>query len=254
MLARSRAQEKAEALRQRLGLGHDYVDVFDVLRRLEIEVYRRPIPGEALEGSLTIRDGAAFIFVNSSGALTRQRLTAAHELGHFELGDRHDGTEVLENFESVNDDQADEWEAFRFARHFLMDEQGVRQLVAAIDDEEHRVAAVAHRYVVSPGVVAIHLAELRLIKVATKARLRLGFGDGTLKPSAFLARYGFDMNDLSNAITAVDSGHVARSVHAYDDGLLSLAGLADVLQLSVDDALSLLTEAGIGVRDMDGQG
>lgn len=244
----SSAAEKAQALRQRLGLGTGYVDVFDVLRRLEIEVYRRPVPHDGLDGSLIIRDGVAFIFVNSAGAITRQRLTAAHELGHYELGERHDGTEVLEGFGSVNDDR-EEWDAFRFARHFLMDEQGVRQLVATLSEEEERVAAVAHRFVVSPTVAAIHLAELKVIKPATKTRLKNGFDSGSLRPAAFLARYGFYMDDMSNPVTTLDAGHIQRSVQAYKDGILSLVALAEVLVLSPDEARALLIEAGIPVDD-----
>jgi Zn-dependent peptidase ImmA (M78 family) len=244
----SSAAEKAQALRQRLGLGTGYVDVFDVLRRLEIEVYRRPVPHDALEGSLIIRDGVAFIFVNSAGAITRQRLTAAHELGHYELGERHDGTEVLEGVGAVNDDR-EEWEAFRFARHFLMDEQGVRQLVANLTEEEERVAAVAHRFVVSPTVAAVHLAELKVIKRATKTRLKDGFDSGSLRPSAFLSRYGFYVDDMSNPVTTLDAGHIQRSVQAYADGILSLVALAEVLVLSPDEARELLVEAGIPVDD-----
>ncbi len=249
MLGRSSsAAEKAQALRQRLTLGSGYVDVFDVLRRLKIELYRRPVPHDALEGSLTIRDGVAFIFVNSTGAVTRQRLTAAHELGHFELGERHDGTEILEGVGSVDDDR-EEWDAFRFARHFLMDEQGVRQLVAGLADEEERVAAAAHQFVVSPTVAAIHLAELGVIKATTKKRLKDGFDSGSLRPAAFLSRYGFYMDDMSNPVTALDAGHIQRSVQAYKDGLLSLVALAEVLMLSPDEAHETLANAGVPVDE-----
>ncbi len=244
MLSRSRAQEKAQALRQHLQLGDGYVDVFDVLRRVGIEVYRLPVDGDAVEGTLVIRDGVVFIFVNSASALTRQRLTAAHELGHFELGERHDGTEIVEDYRAVTDDQ-EEWEAFRFARHFLMDEAGVRRLVGDIDDEEHRVAAVANAFVVSPSVAAIHLAEIHVIKRATKDRLKTGFDAGELRPAAFLARYGYEMQDMSSRETSLDPGHVARSLKAYADGEVSLVALAEVLRRDIDETKAIVAGAGL---------
>ena len=243
MRRRSGAQEKAQALRQRLVLGTGYVDIFAVLRELNFEVYRRPFHGDGLEGSLQVRDGVPFIFVNSSGAVTRQRLTAAHELGHYELGAHEEGTEVLEGPGWNND--AEEWEVFRFARHFLMDEQGTRQLVSAMTDEEQRIAAVAHRFVVSPSVAAIHLAELVLIKRSTKERVKQGFDNGSLKPSAFLARYGYAMNDLSDPAVELDPGHVQRSVRAYADGLMSLDALSEVLMMTPAEARAMLLESGI---------
>ena len=119
MSARPDPKEKAQALRQRLNLGSGYVDVFEVLRDLGIEVYRHAFPEDRLEGALTVRDNIPFIFVNSQGALTRQRLTAAHELGHYELGAREEGTQVLEGAISADGDP-EEWSAFRFARRDLL--------------------------------------------------------------------------------------------------------------------------------------
>jgi Zn-dependent peptidase ImmA (M78 family) len=242
-----RAQERAEQLRHELGLGSGFVDVFDVLRQRGIEVYRRPLQGAGLEGSLTIRDGVAFVFVNSAGSLTRQRMTAAHELGHFELGQRHNGTEILEGRPSL-EDESEEWDAYRFARFFLMDEQGVRQLCADITEEDERVAAVAHRFVVSPKAVVLHLAELGLIKPATKRRLVQSFDEG-LRPSAFLYRYGFHMADLSETVEALDPGHISRALQAFAAGEISFPALADTLQLAPDKAEAVAIDAGLGPRD-----
>jgi hypothetical protein len=238
----SRAQEKAQALRQRLGLGHGYVDVFDVLRRLDIELYRKPF-ADGLEGAFTIRDGVPFIFVNSQGSLTRQRLTAAHELGHFVLGESVDGTEILEG-PGVGGSNA-EWDVFRFARHFLMDAQGVEMLVSGIGDEEQRVAAVAHTYVTSPTVTAIHLRELGHISTATKASLKQRFDEGLLRPSAFLARYGYGMGEMDQQMTELAPAHLRRAFAAYARGLLSLVALSEVLMVTEDVTRQIVREAGI---------
>jgi Zn-dependent peptidase ImmA (M78 family) len=227
-------------------LGHGYVDIFDVLRQLEFEVYRKPF-SDGLEGALTVRDGVTFIFVNSLGSLTRQRLTAAHELGHYELGEREEGTEVLEG-PALNGD-GEEWEVFRFARHFLMDAEGIRTLVSQISDEEQRVAAVAHRFVTSPTVTAIHLRELGMISAATKARLKEQFDAGLLRPSAFLGRYGYGMDEMNQQVTELAPAHIQRSLTAYSHGLLSLVALAEVLMKTEAETEQIVREAGIDVPE-----
>lgn len=249
MPARATAQEKAQALRQRFDLGDGYVDVFDVLRRMEIEVYRKPF-SDGLEGAFTVRDGVSFIFVNSQGSLTRQRLTAAHELGHYELGDRAEGTEILE--ESTLNGDRDEWEVFRFARHFLMDEGGVRKLIAHMPDEDRRVAAVAHHFVVSPPATLIHLRELTLISTATKTRLNTQFHEGALRPSAFLARYGYGMDDMNQPMTELAPAHVQRALMAYSKGLLSLVALSETLMTTEELATRMVRGAGLEVDPAGG--
>ncbi len=247
MPGNSRAKEKAEAIRHQLSLGDAYVDVFDVMRRLGIEVYRKPFD-EGLEGSLTVRDGVSFVFVNSLGSLTRQRLTAAHELGHYVLEEHREGTEILEASTSGGDG-AGEWEVFRFARYFLMDEGGVGRLVAGIGDDRHKVAAVAHAFVTSAVVTAIHLRELGLISAAAKKQLKDEFDSGALKPAAFLARYGFSMGDMGQQVVELAPSHIKRALGMYAARKLSIAALAEVLQMTDQEARNYVVEAGIATYE-----
>jgi Zn-dependent peptidase ImmA (M78 family) len=244
--ASGRAREKAEALRQRLDLGHGRIDIFEVLRSLEIEVYRKSIPNDGLEGALEVRDGVRVIFVNSQGALTLQRMTAAHELGHLQLEGDAEGTQILEQ-RAMRDEPA-EWEAFRFGRYFLMDGVGVENLVRNIKDEEQRVAAVASHFLVSPAVAALHLREMNLIKSATRTRLKAAFDAGEFRPGTFLARFGYRMPDLFDSVTELDPAHVQRSFAAYERGDLSLTALAEVLQCSEEEAIEQMIGAGVAVR------
>lgn len=241
-----RVAEQASALRHDLGLGTGYVDVFEVLRRLGVEMYQAPFPEDSLEGAHEVRNGQAFFFVNSSRANTRQRLTAAHELGHHRLGQ----TSIYEATPQAGpDDPASEWDAYRFARYFLMDPGGVKDVVEPLGDPEERVAAVASRFVVSPEVAAIHLAELGHIGSATKTRLLEVFRRGLVKPSGFLARYGYRIARTEQDRVELDPQHVARSLDAYAQGWLTLAALADTLIVGRDEARRLVEEAGLEVRE-----
>jgi hypothetical protein len=190
--------------------------------------------------------------VNSCHALNRQRLTAAHELGHYLLGTRHEGSGVFEsNTEGMGGEEG-EREAFSFARHFLMDEQGLRGLVASIADERERVAASAGTYVVSVNVAAIHLAELGLIRPATKRALLEDLRSKQITPSGFLRTHGYRLPWTPEEPEPVlDPQHVGRALQAYRNGWLTLIALADSLQLEIRAAVDLLTETGIPLDEDD---
>jgi hypothetical protein len=102
---------------------------------------------------------------------------------------------------------------------------------------------------VSPTVAAIHLAELHGIRRATKDRLKQGFDSGTLKPSAFLFRYGYAMDDMSSAVTALDPGHISRALQAYADGEIALPALAEVLRQGLEATRAMVADAGLEPRE-----
>lgn len=251
MERRPKAADLAAALRHELRLGDGYLDIFEVLRRLGIEVYRAPFDDDSLEGAHEIRNGQPYIIVNSSRSITRQRSTAAHELGHNRLG--HD--KVYEASIEPSGDDGDEWDAYRFGRYFLMDPAGVEGLVTSMEDEAERVAAVASHFVVSPQLAAIHLAELHLIKTKTKADLLEGFRTNALRPAAFLRRYGYRMAATEQDVREVDPGHAGRAMRAYASGLMTLEALADTLLVTLEEAAEHVRDAGLTApTDDDGPG
>lgn len=242
----------AAGLRQQLGLGSDYVDVFDVLRRLKIELHLAPFGEDSLEGAHTVQGGRAFVFVNTSNSITRQRFTAAHDLGHHVLEDQVDGDSLYE--ESVVDPGADPAEraAFSFARYFLMDPDGVRRLTGSIKDQDERVAAAASRFVTSIDASCIHLAELDVITTATKNRLLAAIRASELKPAAFLRGFGYPMAYTPKAEGPdLDPRFVQKVIESYRREWLTFAAFADLLNLPPDAAATLLSEHGLPVRDPD---
>ncbi len=144
------AVDAAARIRHQLSLGSGYVDVFDTLRRLGIEVYTASFPSDSLDGAHLVRGGTAFVFVNTAHAITRQRLTAAHELGHHTLDNPPEGSAVYEaDTDRDPGNNPVEQAAYRFARFFLMDPDGVERLVNGMADERERIAAVAATFVVA---------------------------------------------------------------------------------------------------------
>jgi Zn-dependent peptidase ImmA (M78 family) len=242
-------RDAAAALRQQLALGTGYVDVFSVLKAKNIEVYQAPFEEEGLEGAHLVKEGRAFVFVNNERAVTRQRLTAAHELGHHLLDNPVDGSAVFEATTVDPGNDSAEIGAYRFARYFLMDPDGVRRLTSGLVDERERVAAVAATFVVSPEVAAIHLLDLGLISAHTKMELVGELAAKSTTPSGLLKRYGYRMAHTPGGAPELDAGFMSRAIEAYVHEWIGLAALADMLQLSESEARLQLGELGVPVRE-----
>lgn len=239
----------AAGLRSRWDLGSDYVDVFEVLRAEGIQLFLAPFD-DALEGAHMVRDGKAFVFVNTACSITRQLLTAAHELGRHVLEDHAADASLFEESTTDFGTDPEERAAYTFARYFLMDPKGVARLTSPIRDQEERVAAVASRFVTSIDVTCIHLAELEVISRATKKRLLDAIRADELHPSAFLRRHGYGMAWTPRPDGPVlDARYVRRAIEAYGREWVTLASFADLLGLPLDKAADLLAEQGIALRD-----
>jgi Zn-dependent peptidase ImmA (M78 family) len=77
-------QRAAQALRFELGLGLAPIDIYDVIERRGVALAFRDLGGD--DGRYVFHNGKALILVSSTcGEASRQRFTAAHELGHHEL-------------------------------------------------------------------------------------------------------------------------------------------------------------------------
>lgn len=160
MRIEERARQAAESARFRLGLRGGRVDVFDAIRQLGIHLLRWPLPDDSLEGAFARRGAMEFILVNSASGvwLSRQRFTAAHELGHRFLSDERDAA-----WFEASIDNTDDVEANRFAAYFLMDEPTVRAGVSYSEPPMARALNTAAEFEVSLAAAAIHLRALGLI-------------------------------------------------------------------------------------------
>lgn len=247
-MARNWGSRTAAELRAQLELSPGNVDVFAVTRELGIETYLRSMPGEGLDGAHQLVEDTGFIFINSAHAVTRQRFTAAHELGHHRHGIGQ-GPPVFES-DVVRLTDPTEVDINSFAAHFLMDPPGMRTLVSEIDDPLQRVAAVGSRFAVSPEAAAIHLATLGSVTHAFKIEVCRQLREKELRPGDLYRRYSYEPTITPDALDqALDPNHVARAVRAYDLGLMNLAGLSDALGVSSDEAAAILRRSDIEVSE-----
>lgn len=243
-------RDAAARIRHDLGLGSGYVDVLEVLRLVGAEVYQASFATDSLDGAHMRRDGVAFVFINTAHAITRQRLTAAHELGHHVLDASRDGDAVYESDVSRPGSDPAEQAAFRFARYFLVDPDGVARLTAGLKDEVERVAAVAAHFVVSPEATAIHLVDLKVIKSTTKREISEALASKAVTPSSLLRRYGYRMAwTPKDPPPDLDPRHMRRTLEAYEAEWITMPALADTLQITTEEAHHLLVEHGLPIRD-----
>ena len=247
-MASSWGSHTAAELREQLGLQPGRVDVFAVLRELEIETYLRSMPSDALDGAHQLVEDTGFIFINSAHALTRQRFTAAHELGHHRHG-INEGPPVFESDVARLTDPT-EVDINSFAAHFLMDPPGTGTLVGEIADPLERVAAVGSHFAVSPEAAAIHLEKLGLVTHTFKTEVCLALRQQELRPGDLYRRFNYEPTITPDALDQVlDPGHVGRAVRAYDLGLMNLVGLSDVLGVSTDEAAAILRRSDVDVLE-----
>jgi len=163
----------ARVARHELGLGLDQ-PVHDLLLVVE-ETADVPVAilslGKGIAGAYIVRRDQAFIFLNGSEAVTRQRFTLAHELGHHRLGHRAvvDGTETVEGRTTDPVEQ----QANAFAGEFLAPEQAVRNWMDAHDHPLIDLAVlvrIAAWFAISAPAAYVRLVEAEVLQRPTQRR------------------------------------------------------------------------------------
>lgn len=201
-----------------LGLTHERgltagpVDVFELIRDLGIRLVFVNQPGD-LQGMYIRRDGQHFILVNSADHPRRQRLTAAHELGHRFLIPEEDAE--VEIVDASADDRAEEVQAYNFARELLLPRQAAHAECKGRSLED-AVSYLSERYDVSSEVAAIRLQELGLISWEAKESFR-----ATLKDPEQRARFGSTGLHRRPAPVELDRRYLDLAKRLRQKGVLS---------------------------------
>lgn len=132
----------ARTARHELGLGLDQ-PVHDLLSAIEgpadVPVAVLAL-GEGVAGAYLVKREQAFVFLNGSEPVKRQRFTLAHEFGHHRLGHRA----VVDGVQAVHGATKDpvEQAANAFAAEFLAPEQALRSWMSSYDDPVLDLASI----------------------------------------------------------------------------------------------------------------
>lgn len=249
MAARGQGREAARLLRSELGLGTGYVDIYQVIRELGVELYTKPFR-DGLDGAYKRERGRDFIFVNTAeSAPLRHRFTAAHELGHTQLRSAGEAGGVFEDDVQRDEGEGEEQEANSFAAHFLIDERGAKELCATIDEPDRRVAATVRRFVVSAESAVIHLAALGLVSPEFRRRMIDAFAAGEASTRGLLRAFGMVLPQTPDfgEQPRLDPMFEQRVLDAYEQRWLRLDAVADLLQTTQDRTRALLEHNGLPV-------
>ncbi len=154
------AQLTAEGLRCHLELPEGAVDPFRILAGLGIAVLRCPLD---VEGAYWRIEGQPFASINSLTDITRQRFTAAHELGHHVLFDPDAPPSIVDvDLNEVDEDPA-ERAVDAFAAAFLMPEAQVRHVAAGAPDATAAIIRTMWHFDVSKPSAAARCLDLGLV-------------------------------------------------------------------------------------------
>ena len=176
------AEDAADALRARLGLGLGPLpDLIGVLEsELGLRVFFRPLPSQV--SGLYACDPAvgACMLINANHSPKRRAQTAAHETGHF-VSDRQHADILAPDDVSIT---VEERFAKRFGSALTMPASGVRARFERVAGAENRfdvreLILLAHQFGVSTEAMCRRLEDLRLLPDGTWESMRdRGFGRG----------------------------------------------------------------------------
>jgi Zn-dependent peptidase ImmA (M78 family) len=162
----NRGAKRAREARGELGLGGDGPPA-DLVRTVEeragAHVVVLELP-DGVAGAYAARPGRPLLFVNGRQAISRQRFTLAHELGHHRMG--HDSVVDEEAVISGHVHDPQEVCANAFAAEFLMPREGVKAWAAVHVSGQltlEHVVVFANEFGVSPQAARYAFATAGVI-------------------------------------------------------------------------------------------
>lgn len=222
------AEDMADGVRQRLGLGHAPIEDIVTLLELElgIRVFVRPIDSRVSGLFAFDEQAGACMLLNRKHWPQRRAMTAAHELGHF-LTARGE-VEIVEDT-GVRASAREERFAARFAMAFLMPRAVIRRRFEDCYRDQERFSPrhlilMAHTFRVSPPAMCLRLEQLQLIPTGMWDELkRRGFSGETVR------KVLGDQVRPEEPLVSPRLGWLVTT--AYDRGLLTEGQLSRMLVL-----------------------
>lgn len=242
MTAESEGRDAAGAFRSEHRLGSqplgNLVTLIEQTTGMDVAV----VEAAPDEHGMAMRDparGVVFIAVAKTPHPMRQRSTLAHELAHVVFDDWGDPARG-----GWADRDRVEQRADAFARHLLVPEPGLRELLAGRERVDlPALSRVVQRFLVSPAMAVIALHRCGLVDEATKEEWR------QVTTLTLAARFGWidqyrALQAESNR-TLAPQRLLARATQGYLEEVVSIQTLARLRGVSAAEVEAELTEAGL---------
>lgn len=169
----SEADELAARARKELNLGSSdpVLRLVDTFGGLGLLVFVMDQGADSADGATMLLGRGGVSLVNGTSHLGRRRLTAAHELAHYLVAD-----DFVVDWRVAESAESDRTEALfdRFARAFLLPEEGLNSYWAAVQEDGNRAAAVraASRFQVDMATLARRLHEIGILARDEASQIR----------------------------------------------------------------------------------
>jgi Zn-dependent peptidase ImmA (M78 family) len=162
-MTRQEIEKRVEAILDAASVQAAPVPVEDIATKGNIQISRAP--SKSFSGVLFRKEDTAFIALNSKESLVRQRITIAHELGHYYLHpNKNTFVEFRDNQKNIVRGTK-EIEANKFAACLLMPQKLLEQDISTIAPsgilKEH-VTFLAQKYQVSEDAMTYRLMNFRI--------------------------------------------------------------------------------------------
>jgi Zn-dependent peptidase ImmA (M78 family) len=242
--ARLEGENAALALRQRLSLGHDAVDLEDVAARRGALVFRKDFGIDAPDGMYVFDGKDAIVVVNASKLAQRQRFTLAHELGHHELH-RVRGPMQLVDVDVTSSEgpggvkDPDEVAANAFAAHLLLPRTAIEQTIGTRRNRQVTVddlVDLVRRHRVSWEMACWRLFNEGFVRRAEREALL------ATPRTATLARRGIDDRHYALTAPAVPAAFALDAAQLWARWHITDERLAQILECSLPSALATMAE------------
>lgn len=252
MSAEAEGRTRAEEYRIEHGLGvqplGDLVALMEQLERSDVAILRVDAPEAHGLGMSDPKTGRVKIAVACTPHPMRQRSTLAHELAHIVFADH-----LYPDTEGWGENKPEESRADSFARHLLAPLGGIAAILGPPADvvvDESLVSALVQRYLASPQIVVIQLAEAGYLTGAQKQAWL-----PTSSPK-LAARFGWmDQYRALSAESATPRSPqrlVARATDAYLRNVLPLNAVARLRSDSVANVRAEFETLGLNPQEPDG--
>jgi Zn-dependent peptidase ImmA (M78 family) len=239
--AHIRGTQAARALRHREQLGFQALDIWALLERLDVAVALRDFGSGCGDGLYLWEQGEALIVINQSNRPSRQRFTAAHELGHHEMH-RFEAEQLLfadENIFAPNDTQ--EVEANAFAAYLLAPDEGIRDRLG----EHHGDAITPEMVIELMGAFELSYDSMtwRLLNTGLINRPQRDALIANAMVEERMRRAGIE--EERRVPSHLPRAHITAALRLYEDHVVTPARLAELLDMSRERAISFAEERGV---------
>ncbi len=239
--------QAARALRHREQLGFEPVDIWQLLERLEVPVAIRDFGSESGDGLYLWECGEPFIVINKSNRPSRQRFTAAHELGHHEMHRFEADQLLLADKDIYKAHDAREVEANAFAAYFLAPDEGIRQRLGEHAGEhvtQDMVVELMGVFGLSYDAMTYRLLNAQLINHAQRDALV----DNPMIEQR-MRRAGIDEDANSKPPTHLPRAHISATLRLYEDHVVTPDRLGELLDMTRAEAIAFARERGVVPAD-----